>query len=181
MRHVIFALFLPVAAHAGVREESATGFMVEHELVIADTPEAVFDAFTGDVSGWWDHHFSEHPKALYIEPKPGGGFFEVFDDAGNGARHAVVIGVEHGEMLRFEGPMGLAGFAINMVHTVTFEQDEGGTKLSLVVDAFGRVQDGWARAVDETWHHFLYEQFAPYVAAGRHRAPGEVSPTADSE
>ena len=48
-------------------------------------PEGVFDAATGGISGWWDHHFSQHPKKLYIEAK-GGEFYEIFDDAGHGGR-----------------------------------------------------------------------------------------------
>jgi hypothetical protein len=48
-------------------------------------PEAVYDAATGDISGWWDHYTSEHPKKLYLEAKPGGGFYEIFNDSGDGS------------------------------------------------------------------------------------------------
>ncbi|MCW8804045.1 MAG: hypothetical protein OQK57_06570, partial [Ignavibacteriaceae bacterium] len=59
-------------------------FSFEKEVTLPGTPEIIFDAVTGDISGWWDHSFSENPKKFYIEPKPGGGFWEIFDDEGNG-------------------------------------------------------------------------------------------------
>ncbi len=49
-------------------------FSFEKEVTLPGTPEIIFDAVTGDISGWWDHSFSENPKKFYIEPKPGGGF-----------------------------------------------------------------------------------------------------------
>ena len=30
-------------------------FRIEQEVLVADAPAAAFDAFTGDVGGWWDH------------------------------------------------------------------------------------------------------------------------------
>lgn len=156
----------PREAAAEVRSQDATGFTVIHEIVLPGGPADVFDAFTGDVTGWWDHSFSENPKAMYIEPKPGGGFYEIFDDAGNGALHARVTYVEKGKLLRFTGPLGLAGHPLEMVHTFKFsDRDDGGTLLRLELQAMGRIQDGWAEAVDGVWHHFLFERFKPYLEA----------------
>ena len=72
----------------------------------------VFDHLTGDISAWWDHSFSPNPYHLYIEARPGGGFYEIFDNAGDGAIHATVILAKRGEMFRMEGPLGLSGQAL---------------------------------------------------------------------
>ena len=55
-------------------------FSFDEEVTLPGTPEIIFDAVTGDINGWWDHSISENPKKFYIEPKPGGGFWEIFDD-----------------------------------------------------------------------------------------------------
>ena len=52
-------------------------FSFEKNITVPGTPEEVFDAATGDISPWWDHSFSENPMRFYIEPKPGGGFYEI--------------------------------------------------------------------------------------------------------
>ena len=53
-------------------------FSFEKEVILPGDPEIIFDAVTGDISLWWDHSFSDNPKKLYLEPKPGGGFWEIF-------------------------------------------------------------------------------------------------------
>jgi len=40
-------------------------------------PVFVYDHLTGDISEWWDHSFSEKPYKLFIEARPGGGFYEI--------------------------------------------------------------------------------------------------------
>ena len=95
---------------------------VEQDLILPATPNEVYDAVTGDISGWWDHAFSGHPKKLYIEARPGGGVYEVFDDAGNGALHATVIYADRGKRLRYTGPLGFSGRAIDLVTTMILRQ-----------------------------------------------------------
>src|SRR5262245_55635462 len=104
----MLGLMLAATALAETHDLRVGGFVVEHELVLPGTPEAIYDALTGDVSGWWDHSFSGAPKRLYIEAKPGGGFYEIFDKSGDGAKHAEVITAERGKLLRFVGPLGLS-------------------------------------------------------------------------
>ena len=55
-------------------------FAFAKEVILPGTPEQIFNVATGDISGWWDHSFSETPKKLFIEAKPRGGFWEIFDD-----------------------------------------------------------------------------------------------------
>lgn len=144
------------------------GFTFSIERTVPGTPTEIYDALTGDISGWWDHTFSGSPARLYIEPKPGGGFYEIFDQTGDGVRHAVVTAAERGSLLRFEGPLGLAGHALFMV--ATYELEEVGlqgtsTHLTVTVHGAGEVQEGWPGVVEGVWHHFIDEQFVPYVEA----------------
>lgn len=152
--------------HAETKEIKTAAFQVQQEVVLPAKPEAVYDAATGDITGWWDHHMSEHPKKLYIEAKPGGCFCEIFDDAGNGAQHAVVIYADRGKVLRFTGPLGFSGMAIDAVTTYEFLPDPAGTKLRSTVNIVGQIDEPTAHAVDGVWHHFLVERLKPYVESG---------------
>jgi len=144
-------------------------FSFDKEVTLPGTPENIFDAVTGDISGWWDHHMSEHPKKLFIEPKPGGGFWEIFDDEGNGVLHATVIYADRGKKLRFDGPLGLSGNAIQMVTTYEFEPiGNDSTLFKVSVHAAGEVEEGTPALVEKVWEHFIYEQFKPYIESGKH-------------
>ena len=139
-------------------------FEFEIEVTVPGSPEQAVDLFTGDVSPWWDHYFSEQPVKLFIEPKPGGRFIEIFDAAGNGAMHATVIYAARGKTLRLSGPFGFSGHALDVVCSLDFEAVENGrTRIKLVVRGAGEMQDGWAEAVEEVWQHFLVQQFKSYV------------------
>lgn len=146
------------------------GFSFEHELILPGTTEEIYDAVTGDISGWWDHSFSDNPQKLYIEPKPGGGFYEIFNESGDGVLHATVIFAERGKMLRMDGPLGLSGKAVKLVITYIFEQvDQETTKLVLIVNGSGEIEEGTFEIVKNVWHHFLFDQLKPYVEAGKHQ------------
>ena len=146
------------------------GFSFELEVAPPGTPAEVFDVFTGDVTPWWDHHLSKTPKAMYIEPKPGGSFMEVFDEAGNGVQHARVIGAERGKFLRMVGPLGLAGRGVDMEMSFTFTADGENTKVHATIHGYGNASPQMAAAVQGVWKHFLAEQFEPYVRSGKHKA-----------
>src|SRR5579863_6134367 len=159
----LVALFLtltivsfPTRAPGETKDLKAGAFQVQHELILPASPEAVYDAMTGDVGGWWDHSFSQHPNRLFIEAKPGGGFWEIFDDAGNGALHATVIYADRGKTLRFTGPLGFSGQAVTFVTAFEFLPDPAGTKLRLTCNVAGQISDGEDKTVDAVWHHFLF-------------------------
>ena len=144
-------------------------FSFVKEVKLPGTPEVIYDAVTGDISGWWDHSFSENPKKFYIEPKPGGGFWEMFDDEGNGVLHATVIYADRGKLLRFDGPLGLSGMAIKVVTTYEFEPvGTDSTLFKVTLNAAGQVQDGIPEIVESVWDHFIFEQLEPYVESGKH-------------
>ena len=145
-----------------------TGFSFEYELNLPGTPETIFDAVTGDISGWWDHSFSEEPLKFYIEPKPGGGFYEIINENGDGFRHAEVIACERGKLLRFQGPLGLSGRAVTMVHSYEFVPvGNDSTKMKLSVHAMGEFSEGLPKIIKGVWKHFLIERLKPYIEAGK--------------
>jgi uncharacterized protein YndB with AHSA1/START domain len=161
--HAVPAADLPTASL------ETGGFEFTFARTVPGSPRATYDALTGDISGWWDHTYSANPHRLYIEARPGGAFYEMFDESGDGVRHAVVTAAERGALLRFEGPLGLAGHALHMV--ATYELAEVGlegasTKLTVTVRAAGEMHDGWAETVEGVWHHFIDERFVPYMEAG---------------
>ncbi len=166
MRRALLVLIL--CAWPALAADTPTGaFSFTVDTVVPGQPEQVYDDTFGDVTGWWDHSMSGDPHAMYIEPKPGGAFMEIFDESGDGVRHAVVTYAKRGEMLRFEGPLGLAGHAIHLVATWTFADDsEGHTRIAVEVHAAGEVHEGWPAVVERTMRHFLVDRLAPYLQGG---------------
>ncbi len=144
-------------------------FSFEKEVTLPGTPEDIYDAATGDISAWWDHSFSENPVEFIIEPYPGGGFWEIFDEEGNGVLHATVIYADRGKILRFVGPLGLSGKAINIVISYDFQPvGEDSTLFKVSVHAAGEVEEGVPAIVESVWDHFIFERFKPYVESGEY-------------
>ena len=140
-------------------------FIVQRELRVAGTPEQVYDAMTRDLREWWDHRFSENPARFEIEARPGGAFVEIFDEAGNGVQHATVIYARRGERLRFDGPLGLTGAAVQMVHSFDYEAiGADSTLVKFTLRGTGDVTPELAQVVDQVWHHFLVVRLEPYLA-----------------
>jgi len=166
----ILLMCVPSRLRSETKELKTGAFQVQQELVLPASPEEVYDAATGDISGWWDHSFSQHPKKLFIEAKPGGGFYEIFDDAGNGALHATVIYADRGKRIRFTGPLGFSGQAVTFVTTYDFLPDPAGTKMRVTCDVSGEISDGEDKIVDAVWHHFIFERFKPYIESGAYKA-----------
>lgn len=150
-------------AGAAVQSLDTGGFSFGHDLVLPVEPERAWELLTGDVSGWWDHTFSEKPLELFIDARPGGGFYEIFDQQGNGARHAEVLFAHRGKRLILRGPLGLTGNALDMVFTFEFTPVPGGTRLSLQGRGAGQLDPAWPAAVDRVWRHFLFERLLPYA------------------
>lgn len=144
-------------------------FAFAKEVILPGTPEQIFNAATGDISDWWDHSFSETPKKLFIEAKPGGGFWEIFDDEGNGALHATVIYCEKPKIIRFDGPLGLSGKAVQIVTTYEFsESGKDSTLMKVSVHGSGELEPDLPALVEKVWEHFIFERFKPYIESGKH-------------
>ncbi len=150
---------------SGVKDAPVGAFSFIISGQFAGTPEQVFDKATGDITPWWDHTMSGDPLKMFVEPRPGGAFMEIFNEQGDGVRHAVVTGAQRGKMLRYEGPLGLAGHALHMVTTWTFAPlGDDQTTVTVEVHGAGEVHEGWPQVIERTWRHFLLERFQPYVA-----------------
>ena len=139
-------------------------FKFEMNFTFPGSPLFVYNHLTGDISDWWDHSFSSHPHKLYIDARPGGGFYEIFDESGDGVKHATVIYAKRGEMLRMEGPLGLSGQALTLVCTYTLaDSGDNSTHLTLNVNGAGEFTEETPEVVRQVWEHFLWEQFKPYI------------------
>jgi hypothetical protein len=170
---ISLAAFAPAPSTATVTRSTDTGFTIAQEVELPVAVETAYDVMTGNIGGWWDHSFSGTPAEFYIEAEPGGGFYEIFDDSGDGVLHATVTFAQRGKLLRFIGPLGLAGNAINMVTTYEFAARGNGCVVQLTVDASGHVEKGWPETVDSVWNHFLVERLKPYVESGKYREKKE--------
>lgn len=157
-------ILITSACNRAAKEQVSKTFQFEMNFNYPGNPNFVFDHLTGDISEWWDHSFSPKPFKLFIEPRPGGGFYEIFDEAGNGALHATVIYAKRGEMLRMEGPLGLSGQALTLVCTYTLKPSgSDGTQLTLNVNGAGEYSPETPEIVRQVWEHFLWERFKPYI------------------
>lgn len=169
---VTFLLLVVISAVLIAQENKKAKYDVfsfDKEVTLPGTPETIFDAVTGDISGWWDHSFSDSPKKFFIEARPGGGFWEIFDEKGNGVLHATVIYSDRGKILRFNGPLGLSGKAIQVVTTYTFNPvSSDSTMFKVSVHAAGEVDEGVPEIVESVWNHFIFEQLEPYIKSGKH-------------
>lgn len=158
-----------------IEEYDVNGFRTRIEVMIEAPREEVFGAATGDVSPWWDHTFwPERPAELVIEPIFGGVFYERFEDGeDNGVIHASITGVMAPEMLRMDGPLGLAGRGYQLVTTWTLETTENGEATQFIVDLsmIGEVDAELAGVVRQVWVHFIEGRLKPYVEAGCHLEP----------
>jgi uncharacterized protein YndB with AHSA1/START domain len=134
----------------------------EREVEVPLTPEDAFDAFTGDVSPWWDHSFSKDPARFEIEPEPGGGFWEIFDERGDGVLHARVTWAQRGERLVLRGPLGLHGRAVDLVFDLRFEASGDGARVRVKADGVGAFGEGEEDVIASVWAHFL-GRYAAYV------------------
>lgn len=142
-----------------------TGCVIEHSVHVDAAPEAAWDAFTGDILPWWDHHMSKEPKALELQARPGGHFLETFDDEGNGAVHATVTYVDAPRELHFTGRLGFAttNTHLAMTHRVRFEPEGEGTRVTIDVHALGETAAESEPVLQAVWQHFLEARYEAYV------------------
>lgn len=164
---IVVAAGAPPARAGEVTEFPLRGITLTKEVVVPVPPAEAWDLFTGDVSAWWDHTFSGKPHRLVIDRKPGGGFWEIFDEAGHGVKHAEVLWADPGKVLKLRGPLGFSGKAVDLMHTFVFAAEGSGTKVSLTLNALGQLDDDGVAALDRVWDHFLIERYATHVSARR--------------
>ncbi len=157
-------------ANAELKANPAGGFTSTQITTLPGEAGEIYDAMTGDILPWWDHTFSDEPMRLTLEAWPGGRFIEEFDDAGNGALHATVIYAQRPKMIRFQGPLGLSGRALNLVVTYEFSQTGDSTQVKVTTEMEGQIDEEWANIVDGVWKHFLIEAFQPYIESEKYKS-----------
>ena len=151
---------------AGLSSFEPRGAVIKMDVDYPVPPDQLFEAATGDISGWWDHSFTSEPYSLEIQPEIGGYFLERFDGEGNGAIHATVSFVRRPERIQFKGPFGFAGRALDLVVTYDVTPAPEGSRLSLTVEMAGHVTPEEDAIVEAVWRHFLIERLQTYLEAG---------------
>lgn len=160
-----------------IRELETRAFEFDLTVAMPATREEVWQALTGDVSGWWDHHVSDASAELVIYPRPGGAFWEYFDsDGATGIEHAEVIFSRPPEKLVMTGPFGFSGNAVRMVVTYALEPvadenltgdlDTTGSVLTVTVSVSGVYKDGWDSDIRDVWRHSVESRLKGYLDAG---------------
>ncbi len=139
-------------------------FQINQEITINATPDKVFAHLTNDVTAWWDHGFSEHPKAIILEPKFGGRFYEDFGD-GDGVIYCFVQHVVKNKRLVMQGAMGMPGAVFG---NISFElsAEETGTVLKLAHHAFGDITDDHKKNYSAGWQKLLGTRLKSVVETG---------------
>lgn len=159
---------------AEVQAFEPQGFVTSVTVEIGAPVADVFDAATGDVTGWWDHSFWENPAEMVIEPRFDGRFYERFEAGSeNGSLHARVIFVNAPTELRLHGPLGLSGRAVDLVSSWRLEEAGEGdaTRFTVELHMSGEIDAELAGVVRSVWQHFIGARLKPYVEAGCHLTP----------
>lgn len=110
---------------------------IEAEIRIEASVDAVWEALTAGIGGWWPHRFEDDGSTVRLEPWVGGRFYETFGDGEDGGLYAHVTYVERGRVLRTSGPMGLRGAGL-YVKTYRLEPDGDGTVVRTHAEMLGR-------------------------------------------
>ena len=153
------------------------GFNTTITVEIDAPRDVVFEAATGDVTGWWDQSFWPDPAEMVIEPQIGGRFYERFEaGSDNGTLHARVIFVRAPEQLRLHGPLGLSGRAVDLVTSWTLTEGETPDTTLFRIDLamMGDIDAELAGVVRSVWVHFIEARLKTYVEAGCHLEPEQA-------
>jgi hypothetical protein len=170
----VLAFAIAAQTHAAPAP-AVTAHTSEVSITVRGTPAEVYDAMTGEVSGWWDHGFVHKPRSRFIEAKPGGGFYEWFDGGSkNGVLHATVIYADRGKLLRMSGPLGFSGQSVNIVVSWAYAAVGDSTKVTVTSHVAGALEENAASQVERVWKHFIVDRFKPWYEQGGHRRRGAL-------
>jgi uncharacterized protein YndB with AHSA1/START domain len=138
---ILIAVALAAPASAKVVADNAAGFAIEHEAVIAASPQRVYAAI-GQPARWWSsaHSWSGKAANLTLDLRAGGCFCERLP-GGGGVEHARVVMAWPGKLVRMTGALGpLQSEALAATLTWELKPAPGGTqvKLTYVVAGFAR-------------------------------------------
>ncbi len=127
---LMFTCLVAPVARAEVVSVSASGFVSQHELVLAASPEKAYTALVDDVALWWDaaHSFGGDAGAFSLEDRAGGCFCE--QSEGIAVEHMRVVNAQNGRSLTMRGGLGpLQGMAVTGAMLFRFEAHPEGSLL----------------------------------------------------
>ena len=153
------------------------GFMhIEQEITIQAHPAKVFNALINNVSTWWGAPYllSSSAKALIVEPRVGGRFYEDWGD-GNGALWATITAIKQDEWIELTGPIAMSGVVQGVV-CFELEAQGNATVLKLSHRAIGEVNEGTQKVYDSGWHDLLEVRLKAYVEQGIQYGIGHEPP-----
>lgn len=152
---MLFSLIAGVSARGDVVAVSEQGFISEHQLTLAATPETAYLALTREVGHWWDpaHSYSGNSENFSLDARAGGCFCETLPNGGS-VEHMRVVFAEPGKTLRLFGGLGpLQGMGVAGAMTFVLAPKEAGqTELTYRYVVSGFNPGGWdavAPAVDQ--------------------------------
>ena len=129
---------------AEVKAVSDQGFVSEHVLQLAASPEEAFKALVDDVALWWDasHSYGGEASAFSLSASAGGCFCEELPGAVS-VEHMRVVNVTQGKRLVMLGGLGpLQTMAVTGSMSFDFAPHEQGTLLTYRYSVGGYVPGG---------------------------------------
>ncbi|MFQ5967318.1 MAG: SRPBCC domain-containing protein [Acidimicrobiia bacterium] len=111
------------------------------EIEIRAPRERVWKALTEEVGAWWSHTYRDDIVGVYLEPWPGGRFYEKFDEDGNGGLYATVTYAEYPSLIRYQGPMGMPGSQLTTGRFELIEQSAETTLMKFTGWVMGDIPD----------------------------------------
>ena len=151
---------------------------IEQEVTVAATPERVFAALTKDIAAWWGAPYliSDMAKALVLEPRPGGRFYEDWGE-GQGGLWATVTSLKNNEYIELNGPLGMQGIVQGVIRFELTARDNT-TIVKLSHRAMGEISEQNQANYTAGWQDLLETRLRAYVERGVHYGLGHEPPPA---
>ena len=141
---ICLLFFASTLSRAEVTAVSDHGFVSEHRLILAATPDDAMAAMINDVHLWWDasHSFGGRAAGFSIDATAGGCFCEQIEDGGS-VQHLRVVNVLPGKSITFHGGLGpLQSMAVTGAMTFAFEPHAQGSELKYRYSVSGFLPGG---------------------------------------
>ena len=127
---------------------------IEQEIHVDADVEKVYECLL-DVNGWWVHRISDIPDSLRLEPKVGGRFWEMTDEATeDGALWGIVTSIRKNDHIMINGSFGMRGVVVGVV-TICTNKVENGTQVTLSHQIMGDVSPETVSGYTSGWQMAL--------------------------
>src|SRR5215467_10884366 len=133
---------------------------IEQSIVIAASPERVWQALTGEIASWWTAPYlrdSSRAKGLIMEAYVGGRLMEPWDEHGAGYLIGHVVEWLPPERLACTW-MEKAWSGVSTLVSIELSPDGQQTQVRLLHEGFERLPDGARQrsGIDEGWADLLH-------------------------